>query len=86
MGETMPTLEELAAQVAALTAALAEAQKPTLPDVDPAWGRRTCQICAAVATVIDVSPETRAHVRNGEGYCMAHATSEGVLEREHLTR
>ncbi len=80
----MTTLDDLVARLEALEAELAS--RPALPPVNEAWGSRTCQLCGAEATVIDVSAETRAHTRNGEGYCATHAASVGVLDREHLTR
>lgn len=81
-----PTLEQLAAKIEALEAQLVEAQTPKLPDVVPLWGVRTCQECGAEATVIDVRPETRAVVRNGEGYCPLHAVELGIVNVEHLQR
>jgi hypothetical protein len=75
-----PTLEQLAAQVEALTALLA------WPDIVPNWDVRTCQECGEPAVVIDSSTATRAMVRNGEGYCLTHATAAGVLDGDHLTR
>jgi hypothetical protein len=72
-------LAELRAQVAALA-------QPSLPDVIPNWGVRTCQVCGALAEVIDTDPESRKLAKNGEGYCLKHATEAGVLDGQHLLR
>lgn len=80
----MATIDELTAIVEALQAQVAALTAP--PEIVPNWGTRKCQTCGAEAEVIDASPETRATVRNGEGYCTVHATAEGVFDREHLTR
>jgi hypothetical protein len=72
-------LAELRAQVAALSQVL-------LPDVVPAWGIRTCQVCGEKAEVIDIDPESRVKVRNGEGYCTKHGREAGVFDGAHITK
>jgi len=81
-----PTLDELAVQVQALTVMVAKLRRRLMPDVAPVWGSRGCAVCGQPAVVIDIADTTLEMSRNGEGYCLPHATSAGVLAGDHLTK
>jgi len=81
----MPTNEELQAQLEELRALIV----PPLPEIEPNWGERTCQVCGAPADVIDTDETLRrTSLVNGEGYCLKHAKEALILTdgRDHLVR
>ncbi len=86
----MPTTDQLATQLLALDAKvdqlIAVVKKMRRPDVRPVWETRRCQVCGEPATVIDLDDVTLDTSRNGEGYCLAHATANGILNGDHLTK
>jgi hypothetical protein len=53
--------------------------------IRPSWGERTCQVCGALADVIDLDPEVLDNPgqENGEGYCQEHADEYGITAEDH---
>lgn len=69
----------VAALLARIEALEAEKAAPSLPPIDPGWGKRTCQECGKVAVVIDADDAKRRDgtiPRNGEGWCRKHVPAD----------